>query len=75
MEHFTITSVSSGSEAINALRDTQFDVVITDQKLPLFVADADPLVTITGLLPPFVDRFAIHSISYLSPLIFSTMRS
>ncbi|KJR97173.1 MAG: hypothetical protein VR65_24785 [Desulfobulbaceae bacterium BRH_c16a] len=29
-EHFSVTPVSSGSEAINSLQDAQYDIVITD---------------------------------------------
>ena len=37
MEHFTVTAVASGREAINALENVQFDLVLTD----LMMADID----------------------------------
>ena len=34
MEHFAVTAVASGSEAISALEGTLYDVVITDLMMP-----------------------------------------
>jgi len=34
MEHFAVTAVASGSEAISALEDGRYDVVITDLMMP-----------------------------------------
>lgn len=34
MEHFAVTSVSSGDEAVDTLRNTQYDIVITDLMMP-----------------------------------------
>jgi PAS domain S-box-containing protein len=34
LEHFTVTAVSGGSEAISALENAQYDVVITDLMMP-----------------------------------------
>ena len=34
MEHFAVTTVAGGSEAIDALKDQQYDLVITDLMMP-----------------------------------------
>lgn len=50
-EHFSVTAVSSGSEAINSLQDAQYDIVITDLIME-GVDGFEVLTTVKTMAPP-----------------------